>query len=217
MPKQRTQGITQKTVQRLFMFVGVPVVSMCLVFLALAILMPAYKLTQDVRSLAIVTPAQKSTSATPVPIAGPPVRIQISRIDVDAIINPVGLTTSGAMDISENPDQTAWYQLGVIPGQVGSAVIAGHYGWGQDGHASVFNSISTLQKGDTVSVYDATGIETNFVVRESRLYDPVADATEVFTSNNNEPHLNLITCQGVWSDAKDSYSNRLVVFTDLKK
>jgi LPXTG-site transpeptidase (sortase) family protein len=144
-----------------------------------------------------------------------PVRLVIKSINIDTTIYEAGLSSSGDMDISENPDEVAWYKLGPKPGEIGSAVIAGHYGW-KDGHGSVFNNIHLLIKGDEVSVYDAEGTETTFVVRETRIYNPEADATKVFTSTDKKAHLNLITCGGIWVNNKDSYSDRLVVFTDLK-
>jgi hypothetical protein len=54
----------------------------------------------------------------------------------------------------------------------------------------------------------------SFVVRESRKYDSDVDAPEVFMSQDGKPHLNLITCSGTWNETKQTYSHRLVIFTD---
>ena len=53
-----------------------------------------------------------------------------------------------------------------------------------------------------------------FVVRKIQSYDPGEDASEVFVSNDGKPHLNLITCDGVWDKQAKQYSKRLVVFSD---
>jgi hypothetical protein len=45
-------------------------------------------------------------------------------------------------------------------------------------------------------------------------FDPSADATAVFISNDGSSHLNLITCDGVWDKQAKQYSKRLVVFAD---
>ena len=58
------------------------------------------------------------------------------------------------------------------------------------------------------------GLTNTFVVRESKIYSDVADATDVFTSNDGLSHLNLITCTGVYNKINNSYSSRLIVFTD---
>lgn len=145
-----------------------------------------------------------------------PMRLEITSIDVDTVIRSAGLTADGDMDISDNPDEVAWYQLGTKPGQQGSAVIAGHYGW-RDGQGAVFNNLHMLGAGDKVSTYDDKGLITTFIVRETRKYDPAADATGVFRSTDGGVHLNLITCDGTWVRSEDSYTDRLVVFTDLEK
>ncbi len=78
----------------------------------------------------------------------------------------------------------------------------------------MFHNLNTLKKGDELSIENDKGVISTFVVRELRLYDASADATDVFTSQSGA-HLNLITCAGDWQQAKLSYSKRLVVFTDL--
>ena len=149
------------------------------------------------------------------PVVESPSRLRIPVINVDADVYYVGLTSDGTMDIAKDPDKVAWYEFGPRPGEIGSAVIAGHYGWIGD-KGSIFNDIHTLKKGDELSVTDEKGTVIVFVVREIRKYDPESDATAVFKSNDGKSHLNLITCNGVWENDKQSYSNRLVVFTDKK-
>ena len=78
----------------------------------------------------------------------------------------------------------------------------------------VFSNLYELRTGDKLSIVNDKGETINFVVREVRSYDPVADATAVFTSTDGGAHLNLITCEGVWKQAQLSYTQRLVVFTD---
>jgi len=142
-----------------------------------------------------------------------PIRLAIPVIQVDAIIAYAGLTPDGAMDIEKDPNKVAWYNLGPRPGEIGSAVIAGHYGF-LNGKGSVFNGLHTLRTGDEISVINAQNVTIRFTVRESRSYDPTADTTEVFTSSDGKAHLNLITCEGTWVNAQNSYSDRRVVFTD---
>jgi LPXTG-site transpeptidase (sortase) family protein len=117
------------------------------------------------------------------------------------------------MDIKNDPTQVAWYEFGPRPGEKGSAVIAGHYGWTY-GKGSVFNNLHDLKKGDKVLVTDNQDSIITFIVSGSRNFDPDADASSVFYSNDNKPHLNLITCDGTWVDSKKTYSDRLVIFTD---
>lgn len=144
---------------------------------------------------------------------GLPVRLKIPKINVDAAFEYVGLTADGSMDAPKSQDNVAWFNLGPRPGENGSAAVAGHYGI-KDGKASVFDNLRKLRKGDKIYIEDDKGLITVFAVRESRRYDMNANASDVFVSNDGKSHLNLITCEGVWDKASQSYSKRLVVFTD---
>lgn len=142
---------------------------------------------------------------------GLPMRLKISGINVDAAVESVGLTSEGLMDVPRNSANVAWYNLGQRPGESGNAVFAGHYGWE---NGSVFDNLHKLLPGDKLYVEDDKGEIASFVVRESRSYDPNADASAVFNSNDGKSHLNLITCEGVWDKIAKKYPKRLVVFTD---
>jgi len=142
-----------------------------------------------------------------------PVRLKIPSINVNAYIEHVGLTPDGVMEVSKKRYNVFWFNLGSRPGENGSAVIAGHYGW-KNSSVSAFDNLYKLRKGDRVYIEDNKGVTTSFVVRESRTYDLTADASNVFGSNDGKSHLNLITCEGVWDKVSKTYSKRLVIFTD---
>ena len=144
---------------------------------------------------------------------GLPVRLKIPSIGVDSIVEHVGLTSDGAMDVPKNPTDVAWYNLGSRPGERGSSVIAGHYDTKKSAPA-VFSRLHALQKGDKIYVESEDGVITAFVVRESKKYDRNENASDVFGSNNEGAYLNLVTCEGVWNKASKSYSQRLVIFAD---
>ena len=169
----------------------------------------------DIVARDIPKPSQSSTP-TFAERPGVPVRLVIPSISVDATIVPVGVAADGTMDVKKDPVLTNWYDLGSRPGEKGSAVIAGHYGW-DNGKGSVFDNLHSLKPGDELSVKDSKGASRTFVVRVSRSYDPSADATTIFRSNDNVAHLNLITCEGEWRASARTYSQRLVVFTDEKQ
>lgn len=142
-----------------------------------------------------------------------PVRIKIPSISVDTDVGHVGLNPDGAMDTPKDPETTAWFDLGPRPGEVGSAVISGHFGW-KNNIPAVFDNLNKLKKGDKVYVENEKGQTIAFIVRDSKKYDSNAYASEVFNSNDGKTHLNLITCEGAWNKKLKSYSDRLVVFAD---
>ena len=144
---------------------------------------------------------------------GLPIRLKIPKIKVDAAIEYVGLNSKGEMDIPKTPRNTAWYNLGPRPGEVGSAAIAGHLNW-YSGATGVFANLSKLKIGDKIIVQDDKGVTIAFIVRKIRMYGTKDDASDVFVSNDGRAHLNLITCDGVWDKRTKQYSKRLVVFAD---
>lgn len=189
----------------------------CVVFLALIV----YPLQNSTKSSPESLPAS-STPAPPKPKKpaqiemdyGLPLRLKIPSINVDATISPLGLTPEGDMESPSEPQAVGWYKFGPHPGDKGSAVIAGHYGPRRNGGGSVFDDLQKLNKGDKLYVEDEERATAIFVVRETRRYDPEANALDVFASNDDRPHLNLITCEGVWNENLKTYSSRLVVFAD---
>lgn len=142
-----------------------------------------------------------------------PTRLKIPSINVDVEVGTVGLTPDGAMEAPDDPLHVAWFSLGTLPGEKGSAVIAGHWGW-KNGIAAIFDNLDRLRKGDKIYVEDGEGKVVSFEVKESREYDKDAYAPEVFKSEVGV-HLNLVTCVGDWDKSKKSYSKRLVVFADM--
>jgi LPXTG-site transpeptidase (sortase) family protein len=144
---------------------------------------------------------------------GLPVHLKIPGITVDTTIEYIGVTPEGDMGAPKGPTGVAWFNLGPRPGELGSAVISGHYGW-KNGIAAVFDNLHKLQKGDKLYIEDEKGTITTFVVRELRRYGENENASDVFNSNDGKAHLNLVTCEGVWNKSSKSYSKRLVVFTD---
>lgn len=164
--------------------------------------------------LVLATPTQNSYIGLAL-LTSPalPTRLEIPAINVDASLEYVGLTSSGAIAVPKGPTDAAWFYLGPSPGETGSAVIVGHDGW-EKGIPAVFDNLYKLKKGDKIYVESDTGMITTFVVSSTRLYNQHADAAAVFNSSDGKAHLNLITCEGIWNPATQSYSNRIVVFAD---
>lgn len=168
-------------------------------------------------------PTQTQTiSSSPVVNSGngSPVRIQIPKINVDAPFQYNGLNQDGSMEIPNNVIDVGWFTGSVRPGEKGTSVITGHVAQIRGGIVTkpgVFFNLRDLRVGDTLAVTNDKGESITFVVRETRNYDPSADATDIFTSKDNAAHMNIITCEGTWNPDQLSYSQRLVIFTDALK
>lgn len=186
-------------------------VSAVLAFAILAGVVVLYEVVQGTQQAVIGETSSVMQKVSIVP--GLPMRLKIPKIKLDSEVEYVGLTLNGEMATPKNISNVGWYEPGVRPGDVGSAVIAGHYGW-EDGKASAFDELHKLRVGDKIYVEDDVGTVTTFVIRANRRYDPKEDAGEVFNSKDGKAHLNLISCEGDWDESSQSYSKRLVVFAD---
>lgn len=144
-----------------------------------------------------------------------PVRLRIPKLNVDVPISEVGLTPEGDMQAPSGAQNVGWYKFGARPGNVGSAVLAGHYGLWRNGAASVFDELHTLNQGDVLYVEDAQGATVVFTVRELQTYSQHETVRNVFDASDSKPHLNLVTCKGTWNENQQTYSDRLVVFADV--
>lgn len=142
-----------------------------------------------------------------------PVRLQIPKLKVDSRVKYVGLTKDGKMNMPSTVYDVGWYKYGALPGNQGTAVIAGHLN-GLSSEPGVFSNLTKLSKGDIITATESNGLTVNFAVRETRNYPENAQPEEAFTSTEGS-HLNLITCTGDWDKTGRSFTQRLVVFADL--
>lgn len=165
------------------------------------------------------TTLQQIAQSKAAEVKGPlPKRLKIPKIGVDAALEYVGLTSGGAMGVPISPTNAAWFQEGPRPGDKGSAVIDGHFGfWEESGVPTVFNNLFELRKGDKLLIEDEKGAVITFIVSELQIYDDSQNASEVFVSNDGKAHLNLITCEGIWNRTLQSFPRRLVVFSDKEE
>ncbi len=155
---------------------------------------------------------QRLVPATPV-VRSLPVRLLVSRINVDSPIEYTGVTATGNMAVPSDISKTGWYKLGPLPGNQGSAVLSGHVN-GPAGQPGVFARLAELRVGDTIETVDTNGLKSAFIVKNTKRFGKDDQPDEVFHSSAGS-HLNLITCVGAWDKSAHQYSDRLVVFADL--
>jgi sortase (surface protein transpeptidase) len=153
-------------------------------------------------------------SSRPSATIAPPIRLLIPKLKVDAAVESVTQDRTGAMLAPRGADNVAWYKLGARPGEVGNAVIAGHLD-DMDGAPASFWDIEQLAPGDLLIVIAADGLQYHFVVVRLERYSlDGAPMQEIFGFTLRR-RLNLITCDGRWDPHRQSYSKRLVVYTEF--
>ena len=161
---------------------------------------------------AIDLPAAALTTA--ISTSSEPTRLQIPALHIDANVQYLGINAAGNMQAPDNFVDVGWYKYGIVPGYPGSAVIDGHVDNGL-ALAGVFKHLDEINVGDDVYIVTRGGSKLHFVVTRTALYSYANAPTALIFAYSDVPHLNLITCAGTWIAGKDTYDQRLVVFTQL--
>lgn len=147
-----------------------------------------------------------ATAEPPAPPAtaletGPALRIPGIGLDAD-------LHAEGLRDGRINPPAgTVMWFTGydrVAPGEVGTAVIAGHVV--ASGRADVFNRLSQVAVGDEVQVVGDDGVETFRVVRAGVVdKDELTVDQTVWGANSSVRRLAIITCDDAYGFRDDGH------------
>jgi LPXTG-site transpeptidase (sortase) family protein len=140
-------------------------------------------------------------------------RVQIPAIGVDAAVEPLERDASGVLLPPVEWEDAGWYRAGVLPGQVGPAVIAGHLDTTL--RDAVFVHLKQLVAGDQVTVTMSDGSTATYAVDRAIDVEKKTFPTEEVYGPTPDAQLRLITCNGPFDDAADTYANNYVVFASL--
>jgi LPXTG-site transpeptidase (sortase) family protein len=165
---------------------------------------------------------QKAVSASQNTSVNPPytsasnietMSLSIPSIRLTAQIDIVGLGPDRLQIVPTSAQKASWFKKGAIPGNPGSAVLAGHYYW--DNKPGVFYRLRELQAGDTFSLTLNSKEVRQFRVQKVKVYPKEKFPTvDVYTAKDSK-RLNLITCHGLYDPKSSDYSHRLVVYSTL--
>ena len=161
-----------------------------------------------------------------------PLELQIPSLKINAPVLAVGLTAENLMDAPKGQisdpiwHKAFWYRGSSIPGEVGTATIAGHVD-DPFGLPQIFAHLQDLQPGDLVIIHvKDTTVDIRFIVDKIMVYSlqefsspavlrqifgagPVA-GTAPQPSPDGLSHLTLITCTGNF--ANDHFDHHVVVY-----
>jgi hypothetical protein len=143
----------------------------------------------------------------------PPVRLTIPGRGVDAPVDPVGVESDGRMTLPDLVDRVGWYRFGPVPGEPGSAVIAGHV----DDREQGLGALAPLREAtvdDEVVVTDAAGTSTRWRVVSRELIQKQALPLDVLFAREGPPRLTLVTCGGPFLPEFGSYRDNVVVVAE---
>lgn len=148
--------------------------------------------------------------------ASVPVRLSIPAIGVDAPFTPLTLGTDGRLQAPPEDDTNlaGYYADGPMPGQRGSAIVAGHVDT-RTGPA-VFLMLSLLKPGATADITRADGLVATFQVDSVQTFSKNAFPDQQVYGNTPDAELRIITCGGSFDHAKQDYKDNVVVFAHLE-
>jgi LPXTG-site transpeptidase (sortase) family protein len=139
-----------------------------------------------------------------------PVSLTVPAIGVQANITHLGLTASGALQVPSSTAVAGWYTGSPRPGDVGSAVIAGHID--SKSGPGVFFRLSSLRPGDRVYVRRADGTLAAFKVTVVRQFAKDSFPTAAVYGAVPDSELRLLTCGGTFDPQLRSYLSNTVVY-----
>jgi Sortase domain len=160
-----------------------------------------------------VVPPAPSPSKPAVPLkipAGGPTDLRIPAISVTTSLEALGLDQNGQLTPPGYTD-AGWYAAGTAPGDIGPAVIAGHYDTATRGGASIFYKLSSVKPGDAIQIKRNAKWLT-FIVTSIGSFPQSAFPTELVYGPTPNPQLRLITCGGTYNTSTQTYADNVVVF-----
>lgn len=160
-------------------------------------------------------PLGTMATSTPLNPGQYPTRLLIPALGINAKIEAVGINLKGNMAAPSNFADVGWYRYGPVPGQIGSANLAGHV---DNGLAlpGVFKPLDQIKTGDQIFIETKNGSQLRFVVAEIRTYPYQDVPLDLLFNQNDAVRLNLITCAGKLLTKDRTYDQRLVVFAKLQ-
>jgi sortase (surface protein transpeptidase) len=145
--------------------------------------------------------------------AAAPRRLEIPALGVRAPVLPRGLDGQGAIvpPPFTRPGAVGWYEGGVPPGAVGTALLVGHVD--TETRPAVFYRLSTLRPGQRLRVVREDGRAAEFTVEGVQvLARDHFDAHAAYGPHRaGRAELRLITCGGTYDEASRTYTANVVV------
>ena len=155
--------------------------------------------------------AAPAPGSSPAPAVPAPVSLTIPAIGVHTKLTRLGITAKGTLQVPTITSVAGWYTGSPRPGEVGSAVIAGHI----DSYSGpgIFYRLSDMQPGERIYVRRANRSLAVFRVYAVRQYPKDHFPTGKVYGPAPDAELHLITCGGTFDYTTHSYLSNTVVYS----
>ncbi|MHC5797865.1 sortase domain-containing protein [Lacisediminihabitans sp. FW035] len=139
--------------------------------------------------------------------------VSIPDIGVSSDVELLTLNSTGALLPPVDFNKAGWYSGGVVPGQVGPAIIAGHID--SITAPAVFANLHTVTPGMKILVSLSDGRTLTFEADRSEVAPKTQFPSSAVYGTVPTPQLRVITCDGTFNPATGHYDDNLVVFATL--
>ena len=139
--------------------------------------------------------------------------VSIPAIGVSSDIELLTLDSTGALLPPVDFNRAGWYSGGVIPGQVGPAIIAGHID--SITAPAVFANLHKMTPKMKIFVSLSDGTVLTFAADRSQVAPKTQFPSSSVYGTVPTPQLRVITCDGTFNRATGHYDDNLVVFATL--
>jgi LPXTG-site transpeptidase (sortase) family protein len=159
------------------------------------------------------TPKEKLSYDVP---TNNPRNLIIDKLGIEANVEPMGILQNGALEAPKTAWDVGWYKLSALPGSDENALLI-------DGHVNdalnspgVFYHIDTLQAGDQMKIERGDRqVFTYRVVKVDQLPLEKVDMAGMLKSISvGKEGLNLITCGGIYDYKRQTYNDRILVYSE---
>jgi sortase (surface protein transpeptidase) len=162
--------------------------------------------TEGLQDPTVAQPPARSTAT--------PVRLLIPKIGVDSSLEDLRQDSRGVLVAPEVADAAGWWSQGVVPGDVGAAVLVGHLDTVLG--PAVFSDLKQLRPGDLIEVRMSDDRTVRFEVDGSHVVKKALFPSDRVYGATPDAQLRLITCSEPFDPVAHSYTDNLVLFATLK-
>ena len=137
------------------------------------------------------------------------VSIDIPRLQLSGQLDELAVADDGELLAPDDPARAGWYAGGVVPGDLGPAIVGGHVDSRRG--PGVFFALRSLRPDDVVEITRSDGQVARFSVTSVQQVAKEQFPTAAVYGPTPRPELRLITCGGRFDREARSYTDNVVV------
>lgn len=159
-------------------------------------------------------PTAEDISAYTTPQPDYPKTLSITKLEVTARIQPVGLNEFNAVAMPDNIFDAGWYKDSAKPGQEGTVIIDGHIeGITKNG---LFYNRSALDINDTIAITNGNNTLFTYKIIKKKVIDQtLLSIKEVTNQLPSKKQLSLILCKKEVADNSKACENLIAYIAEL--